>query len=1408
MSNIFEGSDDDDEEFATILHEFNQSARRATAAAAAQTNSGTQPRFASPSPGASKKPQSQPEDREIGFDSDDDDEFHKLLDKYHKTAADSAGIKSPSSAVAAASPISKPYNVEPASQIHEYREVYDTREPSNDHSGRKDQSDLHVVDKHELRSSNTGDGDAEAVGTRPAAQTHDPAHSAGWHDVEIAISDDDEDKPGASRQLSAPVNVEVASKMGTAGQLPLKQEVTLDKAGTLTGKHTSKVGDETEFNRKAIGSEAAHHQASISEERAKPEGGTKEIPADGVRAPITSRVNESVTETRMEIKTVDVAEVSRADIVDNGSIDAPVEQRQRTSSGNHMHPKERTSVTSVDGAEGDDSLFIEDKSDGLVENHVSRETRPRETTKVSVETSKSPSCSDGGSKVVPAEQLMIEEETALKKQVTQNSNSRETETVIDADVNKPLGTELTSDSVAEKLTGFVTRPGESRVGSAEVSTPLTSVVGELGGVPVEPQSGMESPQQQGIISGRKTELEDDARNGGITVSVETAGQDERPLQIESAKVGISTVSNRDEISLVCNEKASPTQALKTFGDHAQDHPVSLENEEPVGVEMKVGREEDSPDRSLKGSDDNNDTIEMVNIGKVTSEPELDDKVASMDESREWIDPECALDETFVVSAGAPNDAPSTLAKEVMHQLELQRRLGEQQAEYMRVQQEQQHLLELQQLEFQMQMQRQQQLNEEQIRAQQTELRELQRKQKEDLERQLLEAKLNHEQTLVRETDRLKREAETQKEKELGKQKLQVKVSDTVPASPVPLSPQSVAPSTPIRKGTKAESVRSSSPIKQAIDYENLGDNYLSSDWVPPSIEKVKEYQEDRVYRAGTAALNSVKVTNAPDLGVGVCLYFQFLKTLAYYFFFASILSLPSIIIAYNGSRIGATDQDAMGLYRFTLGNMGYDPNSPTYVVDSTCRSSSLASGNGTCIHIPIMGMSSELEVSTRDVAYLITGLEMLQVILFLLFLRSLSKRAQTIEAKLAGTVVKLSDYTVQVSNLPAATTFTSTELMEHFSNLYQLQVLDWRQRPPIAYCQPAETLFHSMQDSWIAQGTIYKRIGKMIYSFKQKSDLIDRIKRTRAQIKMFSEGSTYKQGKGANPKKCSKLKDSLEKDLHKMQSLTRAMAGRITTSKGKVGSVQPELLLDSPINLKDSKGSPQHYAKDLEIGQVHHDPLEMINAPPVCAFVTFEYCESFARCIEDFERYSSFPWSLCYPQAMKFKGRKLKVKKAPEPDEIVWENIEIGSLTRAFYRINTGIVSFILLLIVFIALLQTTIYKNRLKNKIPNLALCNTQIPITFSNSSDADVISNLQLARPIVDTDVLDEQCDSYLPGSFYAIYTHEGDFDRPVRVISKHFALVTNNGDNFNRLPYIRSTTATSPSVPLHQKPATARV
>lgn len=128
----------------------------------------------------------------------------------------------------------------------------------------------------------------------------------------------------------------------------------------------------------------------------------------------------------------------------------------------------------------------------------------------------------------------------------------------------------------------------------------------------------------------------------------------------------------------------------------------------------------------------------------------------------------------------------------------------------------------------------------------------------------------------------------------------------------------------------------------------------------------------------------------------------------------------------------------------------------------------------------------------------------------------------------------------------------------------------------------------------------------------------------------------------------------------------------------------------------------------------------------------------FFRCIEDYTTYGSYPMKLLMPSRLKFKGNFLKVTRGPEPDEIVWENLEVPLLesssillfahqisptTKVLHRFFTAIAAILLLLIGlyppwqpfltfigFAFILQSGKYKAEFDEQVPRLDFCDTEV--------------------------------------------------------------------------------------------------
>lgn len=130
------------------------------------------------------------------------------------------------------------------------------------------------------------------------------------------------------------------------------------------------------------------------------------------------------------------------------------------------------------------------------------------------------------------------------------------------------------------------------------------------------------------------------------------------------------------------------------------------------------------------------------------------------------------------------------------------------------------------------------------------------------------------------------------------------------------------------------------------------------------------------------------------------------------------------------------------------------------------------------------------------------------------------------------------------------------------------------------------------------------------------------------------------------------------------------------------------------------------------------------------------------------------------------------MKKAPEPDAVVWENLEVNYYEVRARRALTGFVSFILLLVAFAIICQASIRKKEFASKVPPLAQCRTVLPEVYGLFTNATTESNLPIfakntyvwARPpSLIKATLDGKCSAVSPTAIYAVLTNS-TFENPI--------------------------------------------
>lgn len=601
--------------------------------------------------------------------------------------------------------------------------------------------------------------------------------------------------------------------------------------------------------------------------------------------------------------------------------------------------------------------------------------------------------------------------------------------------------------------------------------------------------------------------------------------------------------------------------------------------------------------------------------------------------------------------------------------------------------------------------------------------------------------------------------------------------------------------------------------------ENLGNNFYATPWVPPDVDKAALYRMSNIYKEGKEPMGKVALTEDLGIGIGLNQYFQFSISIAVGFLFMTILALPVLVFAYSGDAVLLQDQDIVGLYALTIGNIGYNPSSFSYVSDSTCTSgggSITPTVNQTCIVV------NGSEYTMESVSLVITALEILQALVFFIMIVHIKRRMDKIVAAHQDSgVPSITDYAVHVTNIPKDTTVE--EIIEHFSNLYELDTVDWRGRLPVEDAAPVDSVGYSGSErhvgTWVAECTVCAKMGKVVDYLHKRKEIMKKLYDARARMKMYGPKTPHV--KGFNPKKYAywesvmlkiatkvdKLNEKIhmnylppevdvekgevagEDDDNSMPAVpTRQKPGSRPTTpqgrkskKGRPSSAKKNFMDDEDSSLPPApKGALSKQRSDMSVGDdsvkggglaapVPKAPINGLlqDAPALAAFVCFEYNESFARCLEDYSFFSYFPMRLCYPRKMLFKGHHLTVRQAPEPDQIVWENIEVNSAQKGFARLRTLFWIAVALIIEYALFAAAADMKSKFFDLTPPAQLCQRTLPQLYAGSeyNNDTFLAHVRLTRSPMDLRAaLDAQCADVLADSYYALYTYSGVFSEPI--------------------------------------------
>lgn len=405
------------------------------------------------------------------------------------------------------------------------------------------------------------------------------------------------------------------------------------------------------------------------------------------------------------------------------------------------------------------------------------------------------------------------------------------------------------------------------------------------------------------------------------------------------------------------------------------------------------------------------------------------------------------------------------------------------------------------------------------------------------------------------------------------------------------------------------------------------------------------------------------------------------------FLIATVLAIPSMTFLSSASGLAVNERGPLSLGTWTLANMGHvkDPNmNQTGCVQGIgCEGSSEA-------RIAYLGTAlwSESEQSN-----LITACDVACSLVFMAFIwymrRALSKAAET-ERLLSITP---SQYTVWVRGLPADV--TREQVWQHFDQLYNPLSEDWVHHPLCGRAYQRPVMQEESEES-------VARASYMIAATMRGHRSFARATATRTGATPFSDHEMFVDSSIAdvqlarpngaiinNFKDLAKLTKQLNLAKAQLRKLRwrNAKASKIEKAEASLAAAEARLMM------QQSKAVAKK--SDVCLG----------------AFVTFNNEVSHTRCLEDYKEAHRF-CGLRAAKPLRFDGKHLlSVTRAPDPSNIMWENLEISSCNRAQRICLSTLIMVLMLSISFAVALVAQAGQSRVSKLLPADGVCSEHYP-------------------------------------------------------------------------------------------------
>ncbi|GAB9475722.1 hypothetical protein Gpo141_00012806 [Globisporangium polare] len=517
-----------------------------------------------------------------------------------------------------------------------------------------------------------------------------------------------------------------------------------------------------------------------------------------------------------------------------------------------------------------------------------------------------------------------------------------------------------------------------------------------------------------------------------------------------------------------------------------------------------------------------------------------------------------------------------------------------------------------------------------------------------------------------------------------------------------------------------------------------GGNGINSNDYKMMAKHAKSLSRSSRLGAGTKTAYQASMADIGALGIGLQLYFMLTKYLSFAFLIMGMIALPTIILNDYGHGITSKMSDPLQLAYASLGNEGVND---AFASDpKLCLPMGNIDCNWTTVDTPFT-------TDPVKVSWIITISDCLYSIFFLFFYGFIRVKAtQAIETHRTENLTP-AKYAVCVRGLPKDA--TEEEILRHFNNLYDLTKDEeysplwfgccWGRRKRVKHSQSKKAVNRSVVSNldhlaitksinkklylgtWIAEVSVGHPTGGLLRAFLSMEALTQSIAETRTLISTLNEEkrqspSTFKPRDEkliqSSQKRLDKLILELEKKKSKIKELEQATPEK--ARKKAIEAAQP--FTGSKKEIARAKmNAAAKAAKTAATNTQRAFDWEACD----CAFVVFNNQESRRRCLQDYRK-SIFKLPRKFqPKLLRFRDGRfpLIVVPAPEPSNILWENLEVTDRGRFYRRSLTYLVTLFLLFVSAMIISAAQSAQQQFADKLPISGLCETKLPQVFYGS-------------------------------------------------------------------------------------------